>query len=947
MNTFKTITHLKINWLKNASENGGAMQMVINSRNNSGNNVIWSKTKKNGNMWADVSNSQLLKLLEKDNYIYEVIHAFPHKLYFDIDADNKDYDIYEKIVPEINKLFPDADIAVSGSKSDIRQSYHIILNNYLIKNENDRQLMKSIVKYLKNNFNDSFDDKVYTKNRNMKCINQSKEDGRIQAIIFNDELQKHFITTFINGADYPIPTFEVTQPEVKLAIDIDTVQTKKFNVGELPKLKLELPEDNKFNINDFTPKEALKILPINKSFAHKYTHYIARFCFYNDITFDEFYGWYKNKNESKDAYNKWKYHWANMNKFPEVSIVQIMTLILKYYPSIRNEKHFQQFQQLFKIKDVMRVDELNQDIFNNTSKFLCINTGMGSGKTFQTIKYLKDKEDFIWITPNIALAQNTTQRLRTDGINISYYKDFRKVADKAENIHKQNKLMICINSLHYTNDTKYKIVVIDEIETVLNKWFNNETLEETKKTNWNRFIDILKNADKVIFLDAFTSKLTIDFINSITSHLTENIINYDIIELKKSLVNRNVNFKSSFESWCGSIINTLKENKKVFIFYPFKDGNSTYTSMENLKAIFEKNTNKKGICYNGDTDDKILKTLDDVNTHWNNADFVMTNNKINVGINYEKFDFDSVYLSIAGFSSPRDIIQVSYRCRHINSNNIFVCYLNTQTTNAVFKNDSYLVDNCPIYNELVKNILIEKKSPLKTTFNYFCNLAHYKIKYSQEIINKDLDDTIKKLFDDVELGYSYNTIKDINDIELEVLQQKMYAMDATLDDKMAIKKYFYKKQFKKSCYNEEEIAIGWDNKYIFFFKKLKELITNEDNLFNKIKQFNNWDSIIPNNEQLKKVKLNNELIDIIFNEFYFKDLHKKSYHITIIKNIYNNFFGKTVINSKSDKSKNYSYTIDDEIYDIYNFGIKNIKIYEPIKMDYKNTSNLDAGIFTD
>ena len=75
---FKTLTHLKINWLKNASENGGAMQMVINSRNNSGNNVIWSKTKKNGNMWADVSNDELLKVCSKDNSIYEVIHCFPH-----------------------------------------------------------------------------------------------------------------------------------------------------------------------------------------------------------------------------------------------------------------------------------------------------------------------------------------------------------------------------------------------------------------------------------------------------------------------------------------------------------------------------------------------------------------------------------------------------------------------------------------------------------------------------------------------------------------------------------------------------------------------------------------------------------------------------------------------------------------------------------------------------
>ena len=65
----------------------------------------------------------------------------------------------------------------------------------------------------------------------------------------------------------------------------------------------------------------------------------------------------------------------------------------------------------------------------------------------------------------------------------------------------------------------------------------------------------------------------------------------------------------------------------------------------------------------------------------------MTNNKINVGINYEKFDFDSVYLSIAGFSSPRDIIQVSYRCRHIKSNDIYISYLNTSSTNLIFKNE--------------------------------------------------------------------------------------------------------------------------------------------------------------------------------------------------------------------------------------------------------------------
>ena len=136
--------------------------------------------------------------------------------------------------------------------------------------------------------------------------------------------------------------------------------------------------------------------------------------------------------------------------------------------------------------------------------------------------------------------------------------------------------------------------------------------------------------------------------------------------------------------------------------------------------------------------------------------------------------------------------------------------------NKLFKNDNDLVDNCPIYDQLVNNILIERKSPLKASFNYICNLAHYKFKYSQEVINKDLDDTIKSLFDDVDLGYSFKTIKNINYHELEQIEQKIYNMESTLDDKLAIKKYYYKRQFNPLCYNEDELAVGWDNIYIYF-----------------------------------------------------------------------------------------------------------------------------------
>ena len=52
-----------------------------------------------------------------------------------------------------------------------------------------------------------------------------------------------------------------------------------------------------------------------------------------------------------------------MNKFPAVDNNKIMTLILKYYPSIRKDKHFHNFQNLLKLPNVQKVKELNQDLF--------------------------------------------------------------------------------------------------------------------------------------------------------------------------------------------------------------------------------------------------------------------------------------------------------------------------------------------------------------------------------------------------------------------------------------------------------------------------------------------------------------------------------------------------------------------------------------------------------
>jgi hypothetical protein len=91
---------------------------------------------------------------------------------------------------------------------------------------------------------------------------------------------------------------------------------------------------------------------------------------------------------------------------------------------------------------------------------------MGSGKTYQTIKYLKNIDNFIWMTPNN--AQNSKYRLKQDEIDCCYYKDVSS-RDKATKLKTFDKIIVCINSLHYLERT-YKVVVIGEIQTLLINW---------------------------------------------------------------------------------------------------------------------------------------------------------------------------------------------------------------------------------------------------------------------------------------------------------------------------------------------------------------------------------------------------------------------------------------------------------------------------------------------
>ena len=436
-------------------------------------------------------------------------------------------------------------------------------------------------------------------------------------------------------------------------------------------------------------------------------------------------------------------------------------------------------------------------------KTIIFNYGMGAGKTTETIKYIKNellkKPDtkILFISPNITLSRGIHFRLNEEQLGFEHYDiDYKcKITRNKKQKHEMalsTKLIICINSLHYLNNNRFDIVVYDESDTTLNKWFDNKTLSDnlvSSVDSWNIFNDLFMKSKKNIFLDAFITNLTLDYITAMPNQTLK------IFQRLEEKSDKSIFQIDTYNTWLQLIINTINENKKVYIFYPYNNGNSKCESMNTIKRTIELRTNKKGIMYNADVDDKIINELDDVANAWTNTDFIITNSKITVGINYELKGFDSVFLCVAGFSSPRDVLQSSARCRQIASNNIYIHFLDKLNTNKTFVPKNYLIQNDIIYNNLTKNIIAEKTAPLKTIFYRFCKIAGYKSKVDHLLneIKADIDMNLNELIKDNALEISFNNIEEITNQEAIAIQDTIINNNCIFHDKLKLKKNFFEK----------------------------------------------------------------------------------------------------------------------------------------------------------
>ncbi|KAI9088847.1 hypothetical protein DFS34DRAFT_654724 [Phlyctochytrium arcticum] len=582
--------------------------------------------------------------------------------------------------------------------------------------------MAPVVLFVQQHKELGFDPSVYTKNRNFKCINQAKPNQPIQAFIEGDkEFSKHLIMhdfdyDSVNIADMEFP--HLPTPSIK--------QKNGTPVGKLDLLAIPqqtLPGPENFARLTATPLDKLAMIPCPKrqskdALQHDVMWRILVWCYRIGLTFEDYWAWARQREPGVLFYKKYQSAWQQCSKY-HVSPSFVDKLLIRFYPTIQESKVTQNLRQHFILPEEVVLPGINGGFYNwrdisppkmspsdkkgngkqrrldemmlllettLPKKFTILTGPMGSGKTEALINYLKlygKGKRVLWLTPRITLSANTQKRLEEVGIHFVNYKTIDKKQKNEGYLDTQQYVICSIQSLHYLS-TPFDIVIADEIETILSTFGGGATTHRNIGMNWIALGNIIEKANKVIVMDALTTKTTLNlikgFIRKSSTAINEHL---EVLNTSKPPSPRTFKILTSskkapppFSAWMTLIYQALQVGKKLYIFTPFKRGEHGVDAVAQLLIKAFKWTEGHEIRTYYAEKEQEKRELCDANSIWGNPEVrcIDTNSAISVGVNFDLKDvFDQIFCLYSPVLPSRDFIQSLFRIRHPRNTNMITC----------------------------------------------------------------------------------------------------------------------------------------------------------------------------------------------------------------------------------------------------------------------------------
>ena len=307
-------------------------------------------------------------------------------------------------------------------------------------------------------------------------------------------------------------------------------------------------------------------------------------------------------------------------------------------------------------RKIMNDKYVSPRIFNGKRQGLVISAGMGVGKTQALIEYLKGLRDnmprsIVVLTPRITFAHSSLGRFARECPEIR----FRLYNDKKHGDLSDPNVIVQCESLHkLQGKRKGGLVILDECESILTQMTSTETHEHHVE-NVRMFENLVREASKVICMDAFVSRTTLNTLSALG-------VSFDFYKYQRPLQKRTCIDVGDLKGLQARLIKDLRAGKKIFFVC------SSATKLVGMIPVFRTLFPEKHILeYHSK---KKSTKLRDVKSEWSRADLVACTSSITVGVNFDLEHFDQlyVYASASCNNLIRDIFQASYRVRNLRDN---------------------------------------------------------------------------------------------------------------------------------------------------------------------------------------------------------------------------------------------------------------------------------------
>jgi hypothetical protein len=234
-----------------------------------------------------------------------------------------------------------------------------------------------------------------------------------------------------------------------------------------------------------------------------------------------------------------------------------------------------------------------------------------------------------------------------------------------ENPDCDTNLAIINTTNQYSQCTKYDIIILDEIESLL----AHLAFEKMDSPYiFNTLSQLCNYANKVIAMDGDLGIRSFDFLNGLTNtqdtntnviHPTQGTRKMTILENTHQTPSKHFLFSNDYNKFIEDIENDLTNSKNIVI---------ACMSVKISELLYKTFKDKyKTIIHNSIQNDK--EGIKDINTYWTTAQLVIYTSTIEAGCDFNRQWFHKCYIILSNKSTtPRALMQMINRVRHYKLN---------------------------------------------------------------------------------------------------------------------------------------------------------------------------------------------------------------------------------------------------------------------------------------